>query len=54
MHDLFAPVKPATEILSASKNPTIHLVIPVYHNLIQHFEHIHPSDHDDIRAKSTL
>ncbi|GAV09285.1 hypothetical protein RvY_18854 [Ramazzottius varieornatus] len=50
MHDLFAAVEPAPEILSASKKPTIHLVIPVYHNLIQHFEHIHPSDHDDIRA----
>ncbi|GAV00351.1 hypothetical protein RvY_11214 [Ramazzottius varieornatus] len=50
MHDLFAPVKSAPETLSASKKPTIHLVIPVYHNLIQHFEHIHPSDHDDIRA----
>ena len=50
MHDLFAPVKSATEILSASKKPTMHLVVPVYYQLMQHFKNIVPSEHADIRA----
>ncbi|GAU94771.1 hypothetical protein RvY_06490 [Ramazzottius varieornatus] len=48
--DLFEPVRDATFLLSASKRPTIHLVVPAYLELKRHFKDQVPSDFPEIRA----
>ncbi|GAU87462.1 hypothetical protein RvY_00297 [Ramazzottius varieornatus] len=49
-HDLFEPVRDATFLLSVSKRPTIHLVVPAYLELKRHFKDQVPSDFPEIRA----